>query len=203
MAHSDSGHGGDHPRSRGVYAACGAVRAPEGGSSPLARGLPVGDGEAVHGGGIIPARAGFTNRSVPAMRTDRDHPRSRGVYHGGPDTPSGRQGSSPLARGLPQEQVRGVGGGGIIPARAGFTSTCARPGRLSTDHPRSRGVYSPLSARIYGEAGSSPLARGLREDGRYRDAIPGIIPARAGFTRPRGRGRPAPPDHPRSRGVYG
>ena len=50
--------------------------------------------------------------------------------------------------------------------------------------------------------GSSPLARGLREDGRYRDAIPGIIPARAGFTRCRAGRRRLLRDHPRSRGVY-
>ena len=50
--------------------------------------------------------------------------------------------------------------------------------------------------------GSSPLARGLRL-GRIRLVHrPGIIPARAGFTR---RARQEPPelqDHPRSRGVY-
>ena len=50
--------------------------------------------------------------------------------------------------------------------------------------------------------GSSPLARGLRlqiadhGDGR------GIIPARAGFTRPSHSYRGGGSDHPRSRGVY-
>ena len=50
--------------------------------------------------------------------------------------------------------------------------------------------------------GSSPLARGLR---RFRDrdcARPGIIPARAGFTRAARVASPQFPDHPRSRGVY-
>ena len=50
------------------------------------------------------------------------------------------------------------------------------------DHPRSRGVYA---------------------DGwRGRWSLFGIIPARAGFTRPRGRGGRGDRDHPRSRGVY-
>ena len=50
--------------------------------------------------------------------------------------------------------------------------------------------------------GSSPLARGLHPwwtGGRSRQ---GIIPARAGFTRPDNGSAPAVPDHPRSRGVY-
>ena len=50
--------------------------------------------------------------------------------------------------------------------------------------------------------GSSPLARGLREDPPRRPGAPGIIPARAGFTRPPSRSTRDPWDHPRSRGVY-
>ena len=50
--------------------------------------------------------------------------------------------------------------------------------------------------------GSSPLARGLRLHRVRRGLRPGIIPARAGFTR-RPVGEPGRrPDHPRSRGVY-
>ena len=52
----------DHPRSRGVYkwGACGGLERL--GSSPLARGLPGHEEEAVPLTGIIPARAGFTGR---------------------------------------------------------------------------------------------------------------------------------------------
>ena len=70
------------------------------------------------------------------------------------------------------------------------------------DHPRSRVVYWPFSRVASTKEGSSPLARGLRE---VRDRLcgrPGIIPARAGFTRPRPGRWCQPPDHPRSRGVY-
>ena len=70
----------DHPRSRGVYT-------PPPWAMAAAR-------------GIIPARAGFT---VPGDRRQddaRDHPRSRGVYLTFLLPIRGRNGSSPLARGL-------------------------------------------------------------------------------------------------------
>ena len=70
------------------------------------------------------------------------------------------------------------------------------------DHPRSRGVYAFRRCSIAARDGSSPLARGLR-GGLERDGnVPGIIPARAGFTW-RGPALTGPRrDHPRSRGVY-
>ena len=91
-------------------------------------------------------------------------------------------GSSPLARGL-------------------LWGLRRRPHR-GPDHPRSRGVYLRLEAKLDGESGSSPLARGLLlSDADFRHEY-GIIPARAGFT-PTSRCAPCPSgDHPRSRGVY-
>ena len=111
-------------------------------------------------------------------------------------------GSSPLARGLPV--VRGVQRdvARIIPARAGFTSGPSRDCSAELDHPRSRGVYAPVQPHRGAMAGSSPLARGLLVP---EEGVPGlgrIIPARAGFTRPRRALMRPPPDHPRSRGVY-
>ena len=50
--------------------------------------------------------------------------------------------------------------------------------------------------------GSSPLARGLRRTASSPRLRGRIIPARAGFTRQGGMGRPSGWDHPRSRGVY-
>ena len=50
------------------------------GSSPLARGLPVGPDLVRGDRGIIPARAGFTLRETGAEKAASDHPRSRGVY---------------------------------------------------------------------------------------------------------------------------
>ena len=112
------------------------------GSSPLARGLREQHNSFMNGDGIIPARAGFTqSRGLGRLRM-QDHPRSRGVYVHMPDEKSRRYGSSPLARGLLLRPDVHVFKGGIIPARAGFTEVVEVRHIASTDHPRSRGVYS-------------------------------------------------------------
>ena len=183
---SDDGPDGcrrwDHPRSRGVYASFGASHAEDGGSSPLARGLLFSDpglGQAVR---IIPARAGFTSRSLAAPQRAADHPRSRGVY-------AAADPGADLAV-------------GIIPARAGFTGTAAGAGGVPRDHPRSRGVYlRGILMRIF-VVGSSPLARGLRHTLNSQVLCWRIIPARAGFTGSSWGNCRMRPDHPRSRGVY-
>ena len=172
----------DHPRSRGVYRSKRSPTTTSGGSSPLARGLQSANLVPVLTQGIIPARAGFTPPPFIQLWDLRDHPRSRGVYTGA--APKGRQisGSSPLARGLLAGAAVRAGGGGIIPARAGFTPTTRAP-----------------SGRA---AGSSPLARGLRRGMDGHPHLLRIIPARAGFTPTRSPAPRATPDHPRSRGVY-
>ena len=173
---------GSNPRSRRVYRAATAPAPRTTGSSPLARGLLVGNGICGPEGGIIPARAGFT--VIRPLMADHleDHPRSRGVYgvlgHRGPPHP----GSSPLARGLPPRGVLRGAPAGIIPARAGFTSPSRGTPLCTPDHPRSRGVYKVLDV----------------DDRRS----PWIIPARAGFTPAAVRRRSQRGDHPRSRGVY-
>ena len=153
-----------------------------GGSSPLARGL------------------------LRALRTQAqelvDHPRSRGVYQPRARHEAIRQGSSPLARGLRAMSSRRTVTRGIIPARAGFTKRGYGAGRVSPDHPRSRGVYPGERTPRRKDPGSSPLARGLLRGAPQDQPVEGIIPARAGFTR-RPRRPPVPAgDHPRSRGVY-
>ena len=111
----------DHPRSRGVYGANRIHARPHEGSSPLARGLPKGTGDAGANRRIIPARAGFTRSHLGIAAEEADHPRSRGVYHlkffGG----RLNTGSSPLARGLPIAGKNLADQERIIPARAGFT----------------------------------------------------------------------------------
>ena len=113
-----------------------------------------------------------------------------------------RNGSSPLARGLPVTVRTPQPECGIIPARAGFTipRTCAD--MQWKDHPRSRGVYLFIAVIAERFSGSSPLARGLPVPKGTINFEARIIPARAGFTsRQCLRCRPSP-DHPRSRGVY-
>ena len=90
----------DHPRSRGVYRGRAGSGRSRLGSSPLARGLPRRRQQ--HGGraGIIPARAGFTDRVRGPVCSCWDHPRSRGVYGRTCNIFAATGGSSPLARGL-------------------------------------------------------------------------------------------------------
>ena len=172
------------------------------GSSPHARGLLLPNSAPPANRRIIPARAGFT---VPwsCVRTGgRDHPRTRGVYDERRGRARPRAGSSPHARGLPEDAVNGAHGTGIIPARAGFTRRRAWRCRGTADHPRTRGVYKAIFGSVSERTGSSPHARGLLLCPVKRRITDGIIPARAGFTlRPSGR-RSAGSDHPRTRGVY-
>ena len=172
----------DHPRSRGVYDGLRVALNSASGSSPLARGLRGSTTWSMRPARIIPARAGFTPTTCPTTWASSDHPRSRGVYD--VMTASGRPvaGSSPLARGLPVQDV-GLGGkSGIIPARAGFTEERVRQRLLHGDHPRSRGVYDTWTGSVPDGGGSSPLARGLHHLHERLRRQGGIIPARAGFT---------------------
>ena len=152
------------------------------GSSPLARGLRAEDHERPGRGGIIPARAGFTGPADRGPGRRLDHPRSRGVYTNVHAMTQQTLGSSPLARGLPWKHEGDFTEGGIIPARAGFTTRWPELSRGSRDHPRSRGVYSIRFNRTITPGGSSPLARGL----------PTVVVSEDGYA----------VDHPRSRGVY-
>ena len=138
---------------------------------------------------------------MPSLQAD--HPRSRGVYPWLGPSPSGRAGSSPLARGLPGLVLSLSAVDGIIPARAGFTLPSLVQPVETRDHPRSRGVYSPHGLMAERCSGSSPLARGLRNSVKLRVRECRIIPARAGFTKSRQVSSYEPRDHPRSRGVYG
>ena len=193
----------DHPRSRGVYRSMSLSMSPTGGSSPLARGLPLRKASRDRRERIIPARAGFTPRGGPGVARRRDHPRSRGVYSPTASPGATRPGSSPLARGLQRPTVRVTPSKGIIPARAGFTPDQPRLRFATRDHPRSRGVYFTSGCEEDSVHGSSPLARGLPGLGVVDRSLDRIIPARAGFTRCPILRRTRGQDHPRSRGVYG
>ena len=152
------------------------------GSSPLARGLPLGHGCGGVSSWIIPARAGFTPRSSGGCSSAADHPRSRGVYGNPAAKVVGDRGSSPLARGLRRPGEHAARPWGIIPARAGFTRRRRRSAPWAWDHPRSREVYLAACLCLPCVLGSSPLARGLRL----------IFSLHSSAT----------VDHPRSRGVY-
>ena len=193
----------DHPRSRGVYQCWQYCHLPDDGSSPLARGLPPSCTFLKAFTRIIPARAGFTGVLRGLLFRRGDHPRSRGVYSSNFSLEWEKPGSSPLARGLHRARFVAQEETGIIPARAGFTGVSNCTSGPWSDHPRSRGVYAPPAPAAEGGTGSSPLARGLLQTIWTGIQVAGIIPARAGFTRPSSPPRSKSSDHPRSRGVYG
>ena len=172
----------DHPRSRGVYIALRFSLTMRWGSSPLARGLPLGLYVPGYRGRIIPARAGFTPSPRIMFTVNSDHPRSRGVYLVDGEGTHRWRGSSPLARGLLCTRSPGRPASGIIPARAGFTLKQIARDVEATDHPRSRGVYVSGTNAHVRIVGSSPLARGLLPSALERVHGRRIIPARAGFT---------------------
>ena len=192
----------DHPRSRGVYVRNWRPNRVSLGSSPLARGLHPSPRSPAPGRGIIPARAGFTRHAPGLALRCADHPRSRGVYDSSEAWAASSWGSSPLARGLRMEGPHRRHQQGIIPARAGFTPLPRGSNMCAKDHPRSRGVYIGTMVTQPVQAGSSPLARGLRSLGVSRSLAQRIIPARAGFTVGARGHPPGRADHPRSRGVY-
>ena len=131
-------------------------------------------------------------------------------------------GSSPLARGARDVDVGEDPEPGLIPARAGSTSSSGTPGGGESAHPRSRGEHTADDTTSSMQRGSSPLARGAliaRDVNRfYRGSSPlargapgacrcggrgrRLIPARAGSTSPSGPASTTSAAHPRSRGEH-
>ena len=141
--HHRGGGERDHPRSRGEYLPRGARSGRPGGSSPLSRGIRGQSSCWPKSFRIIPALAGNTSSPRPPAHGGTDHPRSRGEYV--TDKVNGRlhAGSSPLSRGIRPVPGRFAATPWIIPALAGNTRTCSESSATHSDHPRSRGEYSP------------------------------------------------------------
>ena len=111
-------------------------------------------------------------------------------------------GSSPLARGTRSSTSPPGSCAGLIPARAGNTSSPQRRQGSGGAHPRSRGEHSQVAAYVRLDSGSSPLARGTLgpcEVGNHRR---GLIPARAGNTTSPCCSPHLRRAHPRSRGEH-
>ena len=166
------------------------------------RGLPAKESILQHFLGIIPARAGFTERYYHLQSHIRDHPRACGVYAFGFSVPVLGTGSSPRVRGLLAGGVDDSHAVGIIPARAGFTRSCSGTPVGVSDHPRACGVYHTTSLRSAVAPGSSPRVRGLPVPCTNLCSSHGIIPARAGFTGSGLTEEGVDQDHPRACGVY-
>ena len=152
--------------------------------------------------GLIPARAGNTTRFLFLPLQPWAHPRSRGEHYPGAMLAYLRRGSSPLARGTLAAVEVAVDNPGLIPARAGNTSTASACSRAWRAHPRSRGEHRVPLRFCCALPGSSPLARGTQTEEDAPLFTPGLIPARAGNTGQQSAAGSRARAHPRSRGEH-
>ena len=131
------------------------------GSSPHVRGKPQGRRPCSRTPRLIPACAGKTSHLSSRPWCPSAHPRVCGENVPEPVNPVAAQGSSPRVRGKPAGISTGIFDRGLIPARAGKTTTGAS-------------ITSPPPAH--------PRACGENVGGRSRADVGGLIPARAGKT---------------------
>ena len=149
---------------------------------------------------LIPARAGKTGPGAGSTRTPWAHPRACGENDLYRSHLIRSRGSSPRVRGKQGRCWEGVGAEGLIPARAGKTSTVAACWPKTEAHPRACGenIHLDQGARLIG--GSSPRVRGKLRDKKKGKERRGLIPARAGKTSARCPSPQSPQAHPRACG---
>ena len=191
-----------HPRSRGDHSQNPDATNCAGGSSPLARGPPQCAHRLRHQPGLIPARAGTTAVGEMLTAACWAHPRSRGDHFDRFHIIASAVGSSPLARGPPPSSLKWRGKTGLIPARAGTTQPQQLKEQPERAHPRSRGDHRVKAASAAVVWGSSPLARGPRNEDGTITQVTGLIPARAGTTASVRMNSTSIGAHPRSRGDH-
>ena len=131
---------------------------------------------------LIPARAGKTWRPEACRTRTSAHPRAGGENTERTKTMSRYFGSSPRGRGKQGELSSDIPYSGLIPARAGKTSTSAKRKRVSSAHPRAGGENYGLASILEENRGSSPRGRGKHTLSHGLPRIPRLIPARAGKT---------------------
>ena len=132
--------------------------------------------------GLIPAWAGKTTSTHPALSPHPAHPRVGGenlwtLTHG-----RFGWGSSPRGRGKLPRVVRAVGYSRLIPAWAGKTSNEVIGSPVLRAHPRVGGENPGTYAAVGAVPGSSPRGRGKLVAPRTDLLREGLIPAWAGKT---------------------
>ena len=132
------------------------------GSSPLARGTRLVNPHGAAHGRFIPAGAGNTQGGLHGAHAVAVHPRWRGEHISTTLLDMRSAGSSPLARGTPEDARGNAQQCRFIPAGAGNTSGLNISRDLITVHPRWRGEHFSGAAWSASSVGSSPLARGTR-----------------------------------------
>ena len=191
-----------HPRAGGEHLEDGVLSLLGEGSSPRGRGAPPPEQPTTAGRGLIPARAGSTQAYSPPLRQYRAHPRAGGEHPLVVSAVQLRQGSSPRGRGARPVSGLKMMSGGLIPARAGSTPGKGPLRRTRRAHPRAGGEHTLDVSEARRRGGSSPRGRGARAAWTVGDVHGGLIPARAGSTRPSPPTRPWTRAHPRAGGEH-
>ena len=195
--------GGAHPRACGENATSPPSEATSIGSSPRVRGKLPCRPERRGSDGLIPARAGKTGSSSRAGTSSPAHPRACGENGQNWTRRTRPRGSSPRVRGKRGQGIREHHLNRLIPARAGKTPVHSRKAAAHRAHPRACGENIHAAPIERGRAGSSPRVRGkhpIPVDGLNNE---GLIPARAGKTRPRTSATRSSGAHPRACGENG
>ena len=122
---------------------------------------------------FIPACAGNSRAGASFFNLSPVHPRLRGELTARKKDRSFFTGSSPLARGTPEDVLNWGGMLRFIPACAGNSLSALNEYAFFEVHPRLRGELTPKLSRMSGQRGSSPLARGTPE---FRQAA--LLPSR-------------------------
>ena len=171
-----------HPRRRGEHTIPGAIRASLDGSSPQARGTPLGTSSEAGNVRFIPAGAGNTGSGSSGAGGSTVHPRRRGEHTSSAQTCAVPSGSSPQARGTRATSFPVDALYRFIPAGAGNTPGDRPACSPGTVHPRRRGEHADLHRANLRGAGSSPQARGTQLRGADLSEEYRFIPAGAGNT---------------------
>ena len=189
-----------HPRAGGENGAAFPRDLLPVGSSPRGRGKheDLRPESPIHG--LIPARAGKTGNIGSGGEHDGAHPRAGGENRRADRSPGLAWGSSPRGRGKRYRARALFAVFGLIPARAGKTEPdgCSRP--PAPAHPRAGGENVVCFFAASAVQGSSPRGRGKHGGGRGLSRTVGLIPARAGKTRPRRSSHRSYRAHPRAGG---
>ena len=173
-----------HPRACGENSASTFELKSLFGSSPRVRGKLSEWETRPYEDGLIPARAGKTHRRSRRTRSSWAHPRACGENGGVGGVGHGGSGSSPRVRGKPSKTNPGVHTPRLIPARAGKTVLVVTSAPWWRAHPRACGENGWARRHIRAQPGSSPRVRGKLDERREGTPLRGLIPARAGKTRP-------------------
>ncbi len=134
-----------HPRGRGEHPNVSHARNGIFGSSPRARGTRPQSRPAQGQRRFIPAGAGNTHRGLERVRAQAVHPRGRGEHIGFCAARTKSLGSSPRARGTPENGSAAVRPRRFIPAGAGNTSRAGAAAMSVAVHPRGRGEHGRRS----------------------------------------------------------